>query len=342
MATTHPLTLQDYNFELPSELIAQEPARPRDHSRLLVLHRAAQKNATIEHKHFYDIGDYLQAGDVLVINTSKVIKARLHGTKPTGGMVEIFLLAPLEKQRWQCLVKGSVKPGMTITIHDDVHAVMIQPVEEMWEVSFNTTDITRYGEVPLPPYIKQPDKQSTAAKTIESDYQTVYAKESGSVAAPTAGLHFTQALLRKLQDKGVIIVPVILHVGLGTFAAVKTEDITQHTMHAEYAILPPATANAIAAAKASGHKVVAVGTTACRTLEAFSAYGGHGWVDIFIYPGYTFNTVDALITNFHLPKTTLLMLVSALAGKSNIDRAYAEAIKKRYRFFSFGDAMLIL
>lgn len=325
------LLLSDFDYTLPADLIAQQPIEPRDHSRLLVVHR---NNDQLEHKHFYDIVDYLVPGDVLVINTSKVIKARLHGTKPTGGMIEIFLLTPLNNNHWHCLVKGSVKPGLMIQIHDQVTATMIKPIEEMWEVEFNTDHITDYGEVPLPPYIK-------TQQPLER-YQTVYAEQAGSVAAPTAGLHFTDALLQKLKDKGVVIVPVILHVGLGTFAAVKTEHITEHTMHAEYAVLPQLTADAITQAKSTGHKVVAVGTTSCRTIEAFHGKTSEGWVNIYIYPGYHFNTIDALITNFHLPKTTLLMLVSALAEKNLMDQAYAEAIKERYRFYSFGDAMMII
>ncbi len=330
----YPQKLSDFDYTLPPELIAQTPLAVRDQSRLLVVHPNTQQ---LEHTHFFQIGDYVQSGDVLVINTSKVIKARLHGTKPTGGKIEIFLLTPLNTQRWQCLVKGSVQPGMIIQIQDEITATIVQPVDEMWEVSFNTLDITAYGEVPLPPYIKTQQPQAE----LQERYQTVYAQEAGSVAAPTAGLHFTPELLQTLKDKGVIIVPVMLHVGLGTFASVKTEDITQHQMHAEYAVLPPATAAAIAQAKTTNHKVIAVGTTSCRTLEAFHGKTGEGWVNIFIYPGYTFNTVDALITNFHLPKTSLLMLVSALAGTDLIKQAYAAAIKERYRFFSFGDAMLI-
>lgn len=295
-----------------------------------MVHRASQQ---LEHKHFYDIGEYLSPGDVLVINTSKVIKARLHGTKPTGGTVEIFLLTPLGNQHWHCLVKGSVKPGAVITIQPGITATTIKPIDEIWEVEFTTDRITEYGEVPLPPYIK--------TKHPLERYQTVYAEQAGSVAAPTAGLHFTESLLEKLKAQGISIVPVILHVGLGTFAAVKTENVLEHHMHAEYAVLPQRTADAIATAKRTGHKVVAVGTTSCRTLEAFHGQPNEGWVNIFIYPGYTFNTVDTLLTNFHLPKTTLLMLVSALAGKELIDKAYATAIKERYRFFSFGDAMLI-
>ncbi len=331
------LQLSDFDYVLPTELIAQTPIEPRDHSRLLVVHKNTQQ---LEHKQFFQIGDYLQPGDVLVINTSKVIKARLHGTKPTSGEIEIFLLHPLDNANtWECLVRGKLKPDTIITITPTVTATAIQPnADETWQIQFSTDDITQYGEVPLPPYIKP----QQSPEQFERRYQTVYADQAGSVAAPTAGLHFTEELLDQLKAKGIIVAPVMLHVGLGTFASVKTEDITQHQMHAEYAVLPHATAQAIQQAKATGHKVVAVGTTSCRTLEAFYGQAGEDWVNIYIYPGYQFNTVDALITNFHLPKTTLLMLVSALASKALIDQAYAAAIQERYRFFSFGDAMLII
>lgn len=330
------LKLSDFDYTLPSELIAQTPIEPRDHSRLLVVHKDTQQ---FEHKQFFQIGDYLQAGDVLVINTSKVIKARLHGTKPTGGAVEIFLLTPQTNRRWECLVRGKPQAGAVITMTETAHATMVQKTaDDTWLVDFDHDDITQFGEVPLPPYIK-PEQ---SAQQFEARYQTVYADQAGSVAAPTAGLHFTTELLAALQAKGVVVAPVTLHVGLGTFASVKTEDITAHQMHAEYAMLPEATAQAIVTAKANGKKVIAVGTTSCRTLEAMHGKAGEGWVNIYMYPGYQFNTVDALITNFHLPKTTLFMLVSALAGMDVIKQAYAEAIKERYRFFSFGDAMLIM
>lgn len=330
------LQLSDFDYVLPTELIAQTPIEPRDQSRLLVVRKGA---TTFEHKQFFQIGDYLQPGDVLVINTSKVIKARLQGIKPTGGKVEIFLLHPLANTTWECLVKGKLQPGMIITIAENITATAVQPnQDETWQIQFSTEQITKYGEVPLPPYIKP----TGSADQFEQRYQTVYAEQAGSVAAPTAGLHFTEALLERLKANGIIVVPVVLHVGLGTFASVKTEDITAHEMHAEYAVLPAATAEAIATAKANGHKVVAVGTTSCRTLEAMRGQAGEGWVNIYIYPGYQFNTIDALITNFHLPKTTLMMLVSTLAGMDTIKAAYAEAIKERYRFFSFGDAMLII
>lgn len=330
------LKLSDFDYELPTELIAQTPIEPRDHSRLLVVHKTTSQ---LEHRQFFEIGDYLQPGDVLVINTSKVIKARLHGTKATGGAVEIFLLTPQTNSQWECLVRGKPAVGTIVTIAEQAHAKLISKTnQDTWMVEFDHPNITQFGEVPLPPYIKP--KQS--AQEFEQRYQTVYADQAGSVAAPTAGLHFTHELLQSLQARGIIVAPVVLHVGLGTFASVKTEDITAHQMHAEYAMLPEATAQAIATAKANGKKVVAVGTTSCRTLEAFHGQTDAGWVNIYMYPGYQFNTVDALITNFHLPKTTLLMLVSALAGRELIQQAYAEAIQQRYRFFSFGDAMLII
>lgn len=331
MKSVPSLKLSDFDYQLPSELIAQQPVRPRDHSRLLVVNR---HTAQLSHAHFYDLPQFLQAGDVVVVNDSKVIPARLHGTKPTGGAVEIFLLQEKTATIWECLVRG--KPGLnsTITLPDGFTGKLFEKVSETtWLVEFNKPNITSVGEVPLPPYI-------TAQSNLE-DYQTVYAKDQGSVAAPTAGLHFTPELMQRIAVLGVKIVPVTLHVGLGTFAPVKTENIDEHVMHAEFATLPPATAAAIAEAKQSGHRVIAVGTTSCRTLEAFHGQANSGWVNIFIRPGYSFNTIDALITNFHLPKSTLLMLISALASKELVDKAYAIAIQERYRFFSFGDAMLI-
>ena len=326
------MQLSEFNYTLPPELIAQQPMEPRDHSRLLVIDRT---KAQLSHQHFYNIVNYLNPGDVLVVNDSKVIPARLHGTKLTGGKCEVFLLKPVAPGQWECLLRHVSKPGTIIQLDDDITATVEQALGNgTFMVKFSDPNITRIGEIPLPPYITETAKPE--------QYQTVYAKHDGSVAAPTAGLHFTPELLQQLKNKGVIIAPVTLHVGLGTFASVKTENISQHQMHAEFAILPPSTAQAILQAKQLGHKVVAVGTTSCRTLESFHGQASQGWVDIFITPGYNFNTVDALITNFHLPKTTLLMLVSALAGKHLIDQAYQAAITERYRFYSFGDAMLIV
>ncbi len=319
------LTLKDFDFNLPECLIAQEPVRPRDHSRLLVLDK---NTGQIEHKHFYDIVDYLQAGDVLVMNNSKVIRARLQGTKDTGGKVEVFLLRKIaagpcargDQEVWECMPNKKFKQNLKINFDQDY----IGEIIEDKKIKFNKPGITEVGETPLPPYIKK--------KAELEDYQTVYAKEEGSVAAPTAGLHFTPELLQKLKDKGVRIEEVTLHVGLGTFAPVREEDITKHEMHSEYVVSP--------GIKKTG-RIICVGTTSARTIESLGLEAGSKWTDIFIYPGYKFKHVDCLITNFHLPKSSLMMLVSALAGQENIKHAYKEAIKEKYRFYSFGDAMLI-
>lgn len=329
------LKLSDFDYQLPPELIAQHPVTPRDQARLLVVQPTQTLNAQLTHDYFYNLSHWLKPGDLLIVNDSKVIPARLHGTKPSGGAIEIFLLWPTSDTVWSCLARGKVTNGLTIQFQSGFTGTLQRKLDHMaWEIMFNKPNITSIGSVPLPPYITAPNPMV--------DYQTVYAQAEGSVAAPTAGLHFTEHLLSELKGKGVIIAPLTLHVGLGTFAPVKTENVADHLMHKEYAILPDTTATAIVAAKHRGNKVVAVGTTTCRTLEAFAGQANQGWVDIFITPGYQFNTVDALITNFHLPKSTLLMLVSALAGKAAIDQAYAAAIQERYRFFSFGDAMLIL
>jgi S-adenosylmethionine:tRNA ribosyltransferase-isomerase len=339
------LTLRDFDYQLPTELIAQHPITPRDQARLLVVERqtgTARVQPRLTHDFFYQLGRWLHPGDVLVVNDSKVIAARLHGTKPSGGKIEVFLLNPIDPAQtqldqvrvWSCLIRGKVTPGMLVQLPVGLSAIVKRKLDEQtWEVEFNQANVLRIGEVPLPPYITQ--------RSPMSDYQTIYAAAEGSVAAPTAGLHFTASLLQELKAAGVVVAPVTLHVGLGTFAPVKTENIAEHVMHKEYAMLRATTAKIIVQAKQRGNKVIAVGTTACRTLEAFHGQANQGWVDIFITPGYQFNTVDALITNFHLPKSTLLMLVSAFAGKSTIDQAYAAAIKERYRFFSFGDALLL-
>jgi S-adenosylmethionine:tRNA ribosyltransferase-isomerase len=377
------IKLSDFNYLLPKELIAQNPANPRDHSRLLVLDK---KSGRIEHKHFYDIVDFLHKGDLLVLNNSKVFPARLIGHKHlTGGRLEIFLLHKKHDQdfsekkdvdRWICLVGGrGGKPGLKIEFNQKLSAMITQNNQDgSYEIEFNQAgknlmrEIEKIGHVPLPPYIKrellkadQKDKQS---------YQTIYANDqkSGSVAAPTAGLHFTRKLLDKLKQKGVQIEYVTLHVGLGTFAPVKTEDVTMHKMHAECVELNKKTIEKIFKAKREGRRIIAVGTTSVRTLEAMEAeLGIRNWkleikekrkennrvdyrrqnnlyfqTSIFIYPGYKFKIIDGMITNFHLPKSTLLMLVSALAGKQLIGQAYQAAIEQGYRFFSFGDAMLII
>ena len=359
------MKLSDFDYNLPSELIAQQPAKPRDHSRLLVLDK---KKGSIEHKHFYDIVDYLQTGDVLVLNNSKVFPARLMGKKKeTGGKMEVFLhkhLTPAlslprrgnEGEVWQCLVGGrGAQVGLVIEFDKGLVCKIIENNDDgTWNVQFNKSGetmmklVNQIGKVPLPPYIKRGDRSQ---KSDIVNYQTVYADKVGSVAAPTAGLHFTSALLKKIKAKGVQIEYVTLHVGMGTFAPVKVDDITKHKMHAEWVEVDKKTIKEIAQAKKTKRRVIAVGTTSARTLEAvigkITNYelritkDKNEWVDIFIYPGYKFKVVDGLITNFHLPKSSLLMLISAFAGKKKIDKAYQEAKKKKYRFYSYGDAMFI-
>lgn len=331
--------LSKYDYDLPAGLIAQKPANRRDSAKLMVLKKA---KGELSHKRFFDLPDILQSGDVLVFNDSKVIPARLFGHKATGGKIEIFLLKKLKNNIWQCLIGGKVKAGQEIYLTKKIIAIAEKKVDEkVWLVKFNAADkkLFSLGETPLPPYIK--------SKSKLSDYQTVYARALGSVAAPTAGLHFTKALISKLKKKGVKIEFVTLHVGLGTFLSVETEDILKHKMHHELAEINPATAKRLNQYKKSGQRIIAVGTTAARTLESCANKSGKIRAQkintgIFIYPGYEFRFVDGLITNFHLPKSTLLMLVGALAGKHNIDLAYREAIRMKYRFYSFGDGMLII
>ncbi|MEI6288433.1 MAG: tRNA preQ1(34) S-adenosylmethionine ribosyltransferase-isomerase QueA [bacterium] len=332
------LKTSDFNYHLPTELIAQKPANPRDRARLMVVNKKSDK---IDHEYFYQIIDRLNSGDVLVLNDSKVIPARLIGKKETGGKMEIFLLKKDKtKSNWEVLIKGKIKIGQKIFFKAGIESEVLSQNEKTWLVKFNISDkkLLSIGQTPLPPYIK--------ANSKLSDYQTVYAKHSGSVAAPTAGLHFTPQLLKKIKQKGVRIEYVTLHVGLGTFLPVKTKYIQEHKMHSELAIISPQTAKSINLAKKNGHKIIACGTTAVRTLEAMSdnkgnLKSGQRWLDIFIYPGYKFNLVDGIITNFHLPQSTLLMLVSAFAGSAKIKKAYARAIKNKYHFYSFGDAMLL-
>ena len=341
-------SLSDFDFELPLELIAQEPVNPRDAAKLLIAHKTNKK---LEHKKFSDITDYLNEGDVLVVNDSKVFPARLFGVKKnTGGAVEVFLHKKLTENTWECLLGGRVSAGLVIELAKNFEATVKSNNQDgTWQVEFNKTGeafflaISKIGHLPLPPYIKRPKDQ----KEDKRNYQTVYAddKKVGSVAAPTAGLHFTPRLLKKLKAKGVIIERVTLHVGLGTFSPVKTENILNHKMHSEFAEIDKVTIKRLKKAKASGQRIVAVGTTSARTLESWGQAGFpdkySAWTEIFIYPGYKFTAVDALITNFHLPKSTLLMLVSALAGKKFMEQAYSEAISHSYRFFSYGDAMFI-
>jgi S-adenosylmethionine:tRNA ribosyltransferase-isomerase len=350
------MKLKSFDYFLPKNLIAQRPIKPRDHSRLLVLER---KTGKISHKHFYDIINYFKKGDILVLNNSKVFPARLIGKKlESGGKIEIFLLRKENKQKgkiWQCLIGGSgKKEGLEIEFKKGLKAKLIKNNQDgTWLAQFNKkgkeilTAINKIGRTPLPPYIKS---SSPAADKV--NYQTIYAddKKTGSVAAPTAGFHFTPALLRKLKKKGVKIIYLTLHVGLGTFAPVKADNIAEHKMHSEWLEIKREAIRKIVKARQAGGRIIAGGTTSARALETIfnqqkklpepRAYSG--WTDIFIYPGYEFRAVDCLITNFHLPKSTLLMLVSALAGKKKINKAYKEAVKNKYRFYSYGDAMLII
>ena len=338
------MKLTDFSYELPKELIAQHPAEPRDHARLMLYDK---KTGAVEHKHFYDLVDELQAGDVLVFNDSKVIPARLYGKRvPTGGKVEVLLLTPVGEDRWEVLVKPGKKalPGTTIEFPGGLQAEVLDRTDFGGRVVHFTYDgvfddiIDQIGEMPLPPYIHEKMEDP-------DEYQTVYARERGSAAAPTAGLHFTDELLQKIRDKGVEEVFVTLHVGLGTFRPVEEENIEDHQMHSEFYSITPEAADAINRAKAEGRRITAVGTTSIRTLESAGTTGtlkaGSGWTNIFIYPGFTFHIVDALVTNFHLPESTLLMLISALSTREQILHAYDIAVREKYRFFSFGDAMFI-
>ena len=337
----------DFYYDLPQELIAQDPLADRASSRLLVLDR---RTGSREHTDFHHVIDYLEAGDLLVLNDTKVIPARLFGQmERTGGKVEVLLLKRKEDNVWETLVKPGKKarPGDFLSFGEGLlHAVVLEVVEDgnrlirfEYEGIFEEI-LDRLGQMPLPPYIMHELKE-------KDRYQTVYAKYEGSAAAPTAGLHFTKELLAEIEAKGIRIARVTLHVGLGTFRPVKVEDVTKHKMHTEYYRISEETAKLINQTKREGGRVVCVGTTSCRTVESAAdengfVLAGEGETDIFIYPGYRFKVLDALITNFHLPESTLLMLVSALAGKEQIMDAYREAIEKRYRFFSFGDAMFII
>ena len=341
------MKLSDFNYILPEELIAQDPLEKRDNSRLMVLHR---DTGAWEHKHFYDIIDYLNPGDCLVVNNTKVIPARLMGVKEdTGASIEVLLLKRKEEKIWETLVKPGKKAriGARISFGDGLLiGEVVDIVEEgnrlirfEYEGIFEEI-LDKLGQMPLPPYI-------THRLQDKNRYQTVYAKYDGSAAAPTAGLHFTEELLEKIQKKGIRIAKVTLHVGLGTFRPVKEENVLEHHMHSEFYMVDEAAADAINETKAAGGRIIAVGTTSTRTLETVAEPDGHipvknGWTDIFIYPGYQFKAVDCLITNFHLPESTLIMLVSALADRETVLRAYEEAVREKYRFFSFGDAMLIL
>lgn len=335
----------DFYYDLPQELIAQTPLEQRDASRLMVLNR---QTGEISHRHFHDILDYLNPGDCLVMNDSRVLPARLLGHRPTGGMAEVLLLRDLGNKCWECLVKPGRKlqPGSTVIFGDGELTATVRDVQEDGNrvVEFHYEGIfleilERLGKMPLPPYIK-------AELADQERYQTVYSREVGSAAAPTAGLHFTKELLEEIRAKGVKTAFVTLHVGLGTFRPVKAEEITEHHMHSELCMMSAETADILNETRKKGGRIVCVGTTSCRTLESLVGEDGtfcaaSRWTDIFIYPGYRFRAMDALITNFHLPESTLVMLVSAFAGREHVLHAYEEAVKERYRFFSFGDAMFI-
>lgn len=335
----------DFDFQLPEELIAQTPLERRDASRLLTLDR---ESGAVGHHHFYDLPRFLRPGDCLVLNDSRVLPARLIGHRPTGGACEVLLLVDKSGDLWECLVRPGrkLKPGAQVIFGDGQLTATVE--EELNDgkraVRFHYQGIfleilEQLGRMPLPPYIK-------AELQNQERYQTVYSKVVGSAAAPTAGLHFTPELLEQVREMGVKVCYVTLHVGLGTFRPVKAEEITDHEMHSEFCKISQETADIINETKRNGGRVICVGTTSCRTVESFAAEDGtmserSGWTSIFIYPGYKFKVLDALITNFHLPQSTLIMLVSALAGREHVLAAYEEAVREKYRFFSFGDAMFI-
>ena len=346
------MNISEYDYNLPENLIAQMPADKRENSKMLVLDRCTK---TIEHKHFFDIVDFIDKDSILVLNNTKVLPARLYGTKETGAKIEVFLLEQKGERQWSALIKPSkrVKPDTIITVSNELKIKPLKRLEDDGEwliepiYNGNLFDILhKVGNIPLPPYIERKLSTEELQQFDKERYQTVYAKDEGSVAAPTAGLHFTKEILKKLQEKDVEIVYVTLNVGLGTFRPVKCENILEHKMHSETYEITQEAADKINRAKKDGKKLIAVGTTTVRTLEtAYQKFGCikacHDHSELFIYPPYEFKVVDNLITNFHLPKSTLLMLVSALAGKDFIFRAYKEAIENNYRFFSYGDCMYI-
>jgi S-adenosylmethionine:tRNA ribosyltransferase-isomerase len=368
------MNITDFDFDLPEELIAQEPCPERDHSRLMVLDRGGK---AIEHRSFFEITEHLRPGDILVINDTRVIPARLVGKKKTGGRIEVFLLerACGEGDVWECLIGGKrARPGLTMDFDDTLKGEIVEDLGDgRFRVSFHCERpfediLEELGQVPLPPYIKREPKGDCPRFTDSAKlsrrigtvpviqdkerYQTVFAENKGAVAAPTAGLHFTEELLKRIKDMEVEVVPVTLHVGPGTFLPVKVERVEEHRMHPERYEITPDSAERINRAKEDGRRVIAVGTTCVRALEAASTplakgglWGVKSGVDktsIFIYPGYAFRVVDELVTNFHLPRSTLLMLISAFAGRDLILKAYREAIENRYRFYSYGDAMMII
>ena len=339
------LSTKMFDYYLPQELIAQTPAEPRDHSRLLVYNRA---DKSTEHRHFFDITEYLHPGDALVINDTRVLPARLFGTTENGGAMQVLLLNRRDRDTWEVLVKPGKKAriGAKITFSQELACTVMDILDDGQRlVRFEYKGVfeeilDRLGQMPLPPYI-------TERLEDKERYQTVYSRQVGSAAAPTAGLHFTKELLEKIEAMGVEIIPVLLHVGLGTFRPVKVEDVSEHKMHSEFYCITEQSARRINAVKERGGRIFAVGTTSTRVLETAADDGGRvkpcsGWTDIFIYPGYRFKCVDCLITNFHLPQSTLIMLVSALCSREEILKVYQTAVEEKYRFFSFGDAMLII
>lgn len=344
------MLLSDFDYSLPPDLIAQQPAERREDSRLMLLERNTER---IDNTRFKEIEHYFNAGDVLVVNDTRVIPARLHGTKESGGKIEVFLVRRIERllgECWVCLTRSSRGPrtGTRLTLVDNLGAEVLDECEDGYRnirFEYSGADFLQWleekGSIPLPPYIERAPQQQDLER-----YQTTFSSVPGAVAAPTAGLHFTPRILARLRQKGVEVVPLTLHVGLGTFLPVRVDNVAEHRMHAEAYSIPESTAAAVTAAKREGRRVVALGTTVTRTLEyaatdAGEIHPGSGMTDMFIYPGYRFKVIDALLTNFHLPKSTLLMLVSAFAGRDFVLRAYAEAVTQRYRFFSYGDCMLI-
>ncbi|MGD9580533.1 MAG: tRNA preQ1(34) S-adenosylmethionine ribosyltransferase-isomerase QueA [Vampirovibrionia bacterium] len=343
------MKVEDFNYHLPPEMIAQHPSEKRDNSKMMVINR---ENKTITHKYFKDITDYITTDDLIIINNTKVIPARVFGQKDTGANIEIFLIQSLNHTTWQCLLRPQkrIKPGIKIYLKDNQFiTVEKQDAENKWIIKTPEdfeNQLNSLGNMPLPPYIKR-EKENIYKEEDKNRYQTVYAKIPGAVAAPTAGLHFTPEIINTLKNKGTKFAEVTLHVGLGTFKPVQCENIQDHIMHEEFYTISKETAELIDKQKKEGKRIIPIGTTSIRTLETVAKNNNgqikadSGWSNIFIYPGFNFNVTDACITNFHLPKSTLIMLISALASKELVFKAYEEAIKEKYRFYSYGDCMLI-
>jgi len=339
------MKIEEFDYHLPKEMIAQEPAQDRSASRMLVLRRG---DGTIEHRLFGDVAEYLRAGDVLVLNDTKVLPARLKARKPTGGAVNILLVEPLDGSRWNCLVDGANKGSNEFEVTVGEEKARLVRTGQYWQIEFPGASVdevmARHGKMPLPHYIKR-GENGKGSIDVER-YQTVYAKQPGSIAAPTAGLHFTDELLARIAGMGVHVVKITLHIGVGTFFLVKTENVEEHTMHREYYTVQPEIMSLVRSSKDRGARIFGVGTSAVRTLEsAWSANGARqldGYTELFIHPGYGFKAIDCLMTNFHLPRSTPLLLACAFAGKANLLRAYREAMDRGYRFYSYGDSMLVL